>query len=214
MPSELQAKLLRARANGEIRAVGSASARILDVRIVAATLRDLDAEVHGNRFRADRFNRLAGWKLGIVPLRERRDDILANAHRFLVRHGAAALAVDAAEALRLHDGPGNVCELERVIAAAAVRASATKREVELGHLPQDIAARLGDRATAAIGRAPPRILPPAVGATPTRDELCAVLEAMSGNVARVAEYYGKDRQQFYRWAKRHDIDLGAYREPE
>jgi transposase-like protein len=57
-------------------------------------------------------------------------------------------------------------------------------------------------------------LPPLAGATPTREERCALLETMAGNVARVAEHYGKDRQQIYRWAKRYDIDLSAYRDDE
>jgi transposase-like protein len=53
--------------------------------------------------------------------------------------------------------------------------------------------------------------PVATPALPTRDELCAMLEREGGNVARVADHYGKDRQQIYRWAKRYDIDLTAYR---
>ena len=213
LPADLQPKLLRALANGEIRAVGSASARTVDVRVVAATLRDLDAAVKADRFRADLMNRLAGWRIAVPPLRTRRDDVVAIALQFLARHGNLALSTDAAEALVLHDWPGNVRELERTIAAAAVRAAAARSEVELAHLPPEIAQRLGDRATAPAGEAPPAValVPPAAGTTPSREELCALLERMDGNIARVAEHYGKDRQQIYRWAKRYDIDLEAYR---
>ncbi|HZJ66969.1 MAG TPA: hypothetical protein VFD36_25865, partial [Kofleriaceae bacterium] len=146
-----------------------------------------------------------------------RDDIAAIASRFLSRHGSLALTSDAAEALTLHDWAGNVRELERVIAAAAVRAQAARLDLDLVHLPHALAHRLGDRATASVATplpVPAVLLPLAAGATPTRDELCAILETMSGNVARVAEHYGKDRQQIYRWAKRYDIDLGAYRDDD
>jgi len=217
LPTDLQAKLLRALANGEIRAVGSSTVRTVDVRVVAATLRDLDTAVRQDRFRADLFNRLAGWRIEVPPLRDRRDDITAIAIRFLSRHGSLALTCDAAEALALHDWAGNVRELERVIAAAAVRAQAARLDLDLAHLPHALAHRLGDRAAASTPpplAVPAALLPLAAGATPTRDELCAILETMSGNVARVAEHYGKDRQQIYRWAKRYDIDLGAYRDDD
>jgi transcriptional regulator with GAF, ATPase, and Fis domain len=216
LPTDLQAKLLRALANGEIRAVGSSTTRTVDVRVVAATLRDLDTAVRQAQFRADLFNRLAGWRIDVPPLRDRRDDIVAIATRFLARHGALALTPDAAEALALYDWPGNIRELERVIAAAAVRAQAARADLELVHLPHALAHRLGDRAVAApTGTLPvaAAILPAAPGALPTRGELCAMLEAMGGNIARVAEHYGKDRQQVYRWAKRYEIDVDAYREP-
>jgi transcriptional regulator with GAF, ATPase, and Fis domain len=215
LPTDLQAKLLRALANGEIRAVGSSTSRTVDVRVVAATLRDLDAAVRQDRFRADLFNRLAGWRIEVPALRQRRCDIVAIATRFLTRHGSLALTVDAAEALTLHDWVGNVRELERVIAAAAVRAQAAKLDLDLIHLPPQLSQKLSDRAsTAPIETAAAAILPPAAGALPTREELCAVLDRMDGNIARVADHYGKDRQQIYRWAKRYDINLGEYRESD
>src|SRR5262249_7505439 len=122
LPAELQAKLLRALASGEIRAVGSSAARIVDVRVIAATLRDLDAAVRTDRFRADLFNRLAGWRIDVPTLRDRRDDLLAIAATFVARRGGPPLSADAAEALVLHDWPGNVRELEREVTAAVVRA--------------------------------------------------------------------------------------------
>jgi transcriptional regulator with GAF, ATPase, and Fis domain len=217
LPLDIQAKLLRALASGEVRAVGSSVARTVDARVVAATLRDLDTAVRQDRFRADLFNRIAGWRIEVPPLRDRRDDIAAIAGRLLLRHGALSLTADAAEALMLHDWSGNVRELERVIAAAAVRAEAARIDLDLLHLPGALAHRLGERAVGAASdppRIPAAILPAVSGAAPNRDELCAVLEAMAGNVARVAEHYGKDRQQIYRWAKRYEIDLDAYRDPD
>jgi sigma-54 dependent transcriptional regulator, acetoin dehydrogenase operon transcriptional activator AcoR len=212
LPADLQPKLLRALAKGEVRAVGSAVARAVDVRVVAATLRDLDDAVRADRFRADLLNRLAGWRVEVPPLRERRDDVIAIAAAFVSKLRGPALSADAAEALLLHDWPGNVRELERVIAAAVVRATDSRAdELGLPHLPPAMVLRLGARATTPPIAAPPSALIAPSGAVPTREELCAVLERMGGNIARVAEHFRKERQQIYRWAKRYDIDLDAYR---
>jgi transcriptional regulator with GAF, ATPase, and Fis domain len=211
LPADLQPKLLRALAKGEVRAVGSAVARAVDVRVVAATLRDLDDAVRGDTFRADLQNRLAGWQVVVPTLRARRDDIIAIAATFLAKQHGPPLSADAAEALALHDWPGNVRELERVISAAVVRALDGRADtLGLPHLPPALALRLGARATVPP-TAPAALLAP-TAAVPTRDELCAVLERMGGNIARVAEHFRKERQQIYRWAKRLDIDLSAYRE--
>jgi len=210
LPADLQPKLLRALATGEIRAVGSATARTVEVRVIAATLRDLDAQVRDDCFRADLLNRLAGWRLTVAPLRLRRDDIVAIANAFLQRHDHRTLTVDAAEALVLHDWPGNVRELERTLTVVAVRANAARSDIELAHLPAEIAARTSVRGR--VSTAPP-LMPilPVSGAIPSRDDLCTLLERMDGNIARVSEHYGKDRQQIYRWAKRYDIDLESFR---
>jgi transcriptional regulator with GAF, ATPase, and Fis domain len=213
LPLELQAKLLRALAKGEVRAVGSSTARAVDVRIVAATLRDLDGAVRADRFRADLLNRLAGWRVAVPELRARRDDLVAIAQAFVSKLRGPALSADAAEALLLHDWPGNVRELERVIAAAVVRATDARADaIALPHLPPALALRLGDRATTAAAPIVPVIA--SGGALPSRDELCTVLERMNGNIARVAEHFHKERQQIYRWAKRYEIDLGLYREAD
>jgi sigma-54 dependent transcriptional regulator, acetoin dehydrogenase operon transcriptional activator AcoR len=218
LPIDLQPKLLRALANAEIRAVGASVARRVDVRIVAATLRDLDGSVAADSFRADLLNRLSGWQLKVPALRQRREDIVAIAAGILARRQAPALSADAGEALVLHDWPGNVRELERVLAAALIRASNAPPKSELGleHLPAEIASRLGPRIEPAATAGP--MIPLAIAApgnlTPTRDELVAALTRYGGNVARVAEHFEKDRQQVYRWARRYGLDLGAFRDDE
>jgi transcriptional regulator with GAF, ATPase, and Fis domain len=215
LPSALQAKLLRALANGEVRPVGASAAQTVDVRVIAATLRDLDAAVREEHFRTDLLNRLAGWRVHVPSLNARRDDIIAITGTFLARHAGLALTADAAEALVLHDWTGNVRELERVVAAAAVRALAVGSAIDLAHLPPALGARLRDRPRATVVTPPPpAILVPAPGAVPTRDELCATIEQMAGNMARVAEHYRKDRQQIYRWVHRYGIDVGAYRKAD
>jgi transcriptional regulator with GAF, ATPase, and Fis domain len=212
MPLDIQPKLLRALSSGEVRAVGSTASRTIDARVVAATNRDLAATVEAGSFRADLFARIGGYAIHLPPLRARRDDIVPLATTFLARRRAPPLSVDAAEALLLHDWPLNVRELELVCEAAAVRAAGAERILP-AHLPPAIVDRLGARGlTVEVGgvTAPLSVLVPR-DTPPSRDQLIQVLERLEGNIARVAAFFGKERQQIYRWARRHDIDLDAYR---
>ncbi len=217
-PAPIQAKLLRALAKGEVRAVGASEAVTVDVRIVAATNRDLSAEVAADSFRADLFARLSGWVQRIPPLRERKEDILPLAAMFLARVApSATISTNAAEALLLYHWPFNVRELEQVISAAGVRAAGVNR-VRCEHLPEAIAATLGPRAQLkepVANESEPHPVMPQVprDAVPARDDLMAVLAYFGGNVAQVAEYFGKDRKQVYRWAERYQIDLDQVRRP-
>jgi two-component system nitrogen regulation response regulator GlnG len=128
MPTELQAKLLRTLQSGEVTAVGSRRTERVDVRIVAATHRDLDASVASGRFREDLLYRLRVVPIHVPPLRERREDIPALVEHFLARYeeslaGRRLLLSSAAlEALQRHDWPGNVRELENAIKRALVLA--------------------------------------------------------------------------------------------
>jgi two-component system nitrogen regulation response regulator GlnG len=128
MPPELQAKLLRALQSGEVTPVGGRGAERVDVRVIAATHRDLDAAVRAGAFREDLLYRLRVVPLEIPPLRERRSDIPVLAEHFLARYapelagGPRYLAPAALEALAAHDWPGNVRELENAIKRALVLA--------------------------------------------------------------------------------------------
>ncbi len=121
MPLSLQAKLLRALQEGEIRAVGAQRTKKVDVRIVAATNRDLPAEVKAGRFREDLYYRLSVFPLKMPPLRERREDIPLLAGHFLARYAeefgraAAGFSQEAMELLTSHDWPGNVRELQNEV---------------------------------------------------------------------------------------------------
>jgi DNA-binding NtrC family response regulator len=120
-----QGKLLRVLQEGEILRVGSDRPRKVDVRIVAATNRELRKEVAAGRFREDLYFRLNVIQLRILPLRERRGDILPLARHFFSTHAAESgrelkLSATAAEALLAHGWRGNVRELENVIQRAAV----------------------------------------------------------------------------------------------
>jgi Nif-specific regulatory protein len=120
----LQAKLLRALQEREIRPVGGSRARKIDVRVVAATNRDLRDQVARGLFRADLYYRLAVFPIEVPPLRERRGDVVPLAEHFLGLHGAregkpgCRLSAEALELLLAHAWPGNVRELENEIQRA------------------------------------------------------------------------------------------------
>jgi two-component system response regulator HydG len=140
MPLPLQAKLLRVLQDGEIRRVGEARARPVDVRVLSATHRDLKALVASGRFREDLFYRLRVFTLSVPPLRERRDDIVPLARMFAGRLGVAELKLTArARALlERYAWPGNVRELGNVVEHAIAYAGGGA--VEVAHLPEDLEA--------------------------------------------------------------------------
>jgi len=129
LPLSIQPKLLRVLQSGEVQRVGSDKPVRVDVRVVAATNRDLREEVRVGRFRSDLFYRLSVYPLEVPPLRERRDDIALLSGHFLNaaqdRLGLPQLRLskDARRRLRDHDWPGNVRELEHTILRAAVLAA-------------------------------------------------------------------------------------------
>jgi two-component system nitrogen regulation response regulator GlnG len=129
MPPELQAKILRVLQDSEVTPVGGASSTRVDVRIIAATHRDLDDAVRAGRFREDLLYRLRVVPLQIPPLRERQDDVRALAQHFVARYaeeltgGRHVLAEETLALLESHAWPGNVRELENAIKRALVLSS-------------------------------------------------------------------------------------------
>jgi transcriptional regulator with PAS, ATPase and Fis domain len=135
MALETQAKILRVLETRQVERVGGAGRAVsVDVRIVAATHRDLPAMIGGGTFREDLYHRLNVFPLCLPPLRERREDIALLAGRFLdaIRPGAT-LSVEALQRLLAHDWPGNVRELRNVVERASVLAGAEAIGPE--HLP-------------------------------------------------------------------------------
>ena len=187
LPPPAQAKLLRVLEAGQVLRVGASIPQPLDVRFVAATNRDLDADVVAGRFRRDLYFRLAGAILAIPPLRERRGEIEALARRFAAdaaaRLGRPAprIAGAALAALRARAWEGNVRELRNVIERAVLLADGG--EIDLHHLPSGAAApalradRLADQ-LAAI----------------ERDRILAAIQACGGNQTRAAEALGMPRR--------------------
>jgi len=121
MPLSLQSKLLRALQEGEFRAVGATQEKKVNVRIVAATNRNLEREVAEGRFREDLYYRLKVFPLRVPPLRERREDIAILANHFLKKFSlelgkpAAGYTQQTLELLSAYDWPGNVRELQNEV---------------------------------------------------------------------------------------------------
>jgi two-component system response regulator AtoC len=145
LPVALQVKLLRALQEGEIRRVGATTPRPVDVRVVAATNRDLQADVASGRFRADLFYRINVVAIALPPLRSRPEDIPDLVQHFMAR-GAARLGTPASgispSAMRVlaeHSWPGNVRELENAIERALVLSEGGR--IEVSHLPNLAAPR-------------------------------------------------------------------------
>jgi DNA-binding NtrC family response regulator len=203
LPPALQAKLLRALQQREVRPLGATAALAVDARIVAATNRDLGEEVRAGRFRADLFYRLRVVALSIPPLRERPEDVPALAGRFLAlasRGGRIqGFAPEVLDALLAHRWEGNVRELQNAIEAAAALAR--------GPLIGLADMRLGG-ARAPL-RPAPRDLPLALAAYEAAC-LREVLSHAGGDVARAARILGIGRSTLYRKLANHGL-AGAAR---
>jgi PAS domain S-box-containing protein len=136
LPLELQGKLLRVLQEGEFELVGSSRTRKVDVRVVAATNRDLRRAVSEGKFREDLFYRLSVFPLSVPPLRERGNDVLllaeSFARQFAARTGQrlAPISAEAATSLREYAWPGNVRELQNVIERAVITAREGKLNFE------------------------------------------------------------------------------------
>jgi anaerobic nitric oxide reductase transcription regulator len=134
LPLLVQAKLLRVLQNGQLQRIGSDHEHKVDVRLIAATNRDLAEEVRTGRFRADFYHRLSVYPLRVPPLRERGRDVLLLAGFFLEENRSRLgllslrLAADAQAMLLRYPWPGNVRELEHLIGRSALKALAANRE--------------------------------------------------------------------------------------
>jgi DNA-binding NtrC family response regulator len=199
----LQAKLLRVLQEHQVRPVGGAQWRAVDVRVVAATNRDLAAAVSGGEFREDLYYRLKVVTIHLPALRERRDDIPLLVDHLVQRAAAqygkpvAAVSDPALAVLCAYDWPGNVRELAHVLERSVALAQDTVISVE------DLPADLRGGPTAA---APPDLIADA----PTLEELKVryirhVLQRNGGNVSRAAAVLGLERRSLYRMLHRYGI---------
>ena len=203
----MQVKLLRALQEGEIRPVGATRSRKVDARVIAATNKDLQAEVKAGRFREDLFYRLSVVTLHLPPLRERRTDIPLLAEHFLRRAAPegkfpARLSAEALACLVAYDWAGNVRELQSAIEYAALYA----RDGEV--TPNDLPATLqSEEVRRAAQHSPLFALYKDLPALEEMERryLLHVLEATGGNRSRAAEVLGIDRRTLYRMAGRFGI---------
>ncbi len=195
-----QTALLRVLQEREIVRLGGSTPRRVDVRIVAATNRELRPEVAARRFRQDLYYRLDVLSLAIPPLRQRVEDVPLLAQAFLEQAEAEVgrtglrLSDEAVAALQGFTWPGNVRQLQNVVLRAA--AMAPGNEILASHLPAEIAR---------IVNSPPRPARPD-GDGPERQALGARLERHAWNVARAAEELGVSRMTLYRRMQRFGLE--------
>jgi DNA-binding NtrC family response regulator len=196
----MQAKLLRVIQNREIQRVGSPEVRNVDVRLIAATNRDLRAEVLAGRFREDLFYRLSTIEIRVPSLAQRLDDIPVLVHFFLRKYNEAygksfqGLTRRAQAVLLQHNWPGNVRELENVISSAAI--TAVTEFIDVADLPKNL-----QHPTAGPLRNDEAWRPLPLDEI-RRIHIQRVLEMCSGNRVRASQILGIGRTSLYRFLKR------------
>jgi anaerobic nitric oxide reductase transcription regulator len=214
LPLPAQAKLLRALQEGEIQRVGSDTPIKVDVRIVAATNRDLGREVREGRFRADLFHRLSVYPLPVPALRERGQDVIALAGYFLERSQQQLgiiklrLATECLAALQHYHWPGNIRELEHLLSRSALKAIAEQgREdivtIQPRHL--DLATAPSESTTAATAEQTttnPSLSLRDATENFQRQLIEQALQKAEGNVAAAARAVQLDRSNLLRLIKR------------
>jgi len=207
-----QVKLLRALQEGEIRKVGSNQTQKVDVRVIAASNRDVEEEVNAGRFRQDLFYRLNVVSIVLPPLRDRREDVLPLAQCFAKRvyslNAAVELSPEALVLLEKYSWPGNIRELENAVVRAVAMCGGTIR-------PQDLPERIRNYSEAGASGGGKLT---DVEDTEAEEEWVSLAEIEGRYVKRMLEYkkgnkqasarlLGVDRKTLDRMIKRHNIDL-------
>ncbi len=199
LPLPAQGALLRVLQEREVTPVGSTQTIPVDLRVIAATHRDLDDLVRRELFRADLLARLAGFRISLPPLSERTADLGLLLTRLIPRipglapGGHPGFAPAAARQLLSYSWPLNVRELEQVVGASSVLAG--KRPVGLEHLPEAIRTA--------------RIVPER-GSDALEGRLRELLERHRGNISAVAREMDKDRRQVQRWIAKFALDPRSF----
>ena len=204
MPLELQAKLLRVLQEGRIRAVGSDQEIEVDVRIIAATHRDLEALVTAGEFRQDLFYRLETFSLKVPALRERGDDRELLAQQFIAGLSKdsdmpPSLSREALSKLYDYPFPGNVRELQNAMERAVTFCEG--KEIKPEHLPERIqqASQLSNEREAPDAASGQSSVPLRPLSDVQRDYVRYVLRETGGNKRKAAEILGVTRRTLYRW---------------
>jgi two-component system response regulator AtoC len=210
LPLPAQVKLNRVLQEREIRRVGETAPIPVDVRVVAATHRDLREEARAGRFREDLFYRLNVLTVTLPPLRERAEDVPLLAAHFLEKHARAVRRTirgfDPAAMRRLvgHAWPGNVRELENTVERAVAVAAGEVVAVE--DLPPELAsAPSGGAPAAPLASLPYRDALAEGRDRLTRDYLVALMSEFGGNVTRAAERAGMERESLHRLLRKHGL---------
>ncbi len=200
-----QVKLLRVLQQREVIPVGGTESVPIDTRVIAATNRDLEAEIRRGSFRNDLYYRLNVISIDLPPLRDRREDISLLAESFLKRaveqrgHPPRALTSDALAALQAYDWPGNVRELENALERAVILARGDT--IDVSALPDALTARRSEPLVAA------RELPNPTLEVIERAYIAWVLQSSGGQKTRAAEILGIDPSTLHRKLGRYGLDV-------
>ncbi|MDZ7582194.1 MAG: nitric oxide reductase transcriptional regulator NorR [Deltaproteobacteria bacterium] len=220
LPPSVQPKLLRVLQEGEVQKLGTAAIKQVDVRILAATNRNLENAVRNGHFRNDLYHRLNVYPLRVPPLRERVDDIPLLAGHFCesaqrrLGSGRFLLHRRAMEALKRYSWPGNVRELENIITRAVLKTSlgvGERREITI--LPENLdlnSDRTNEIETAALhcanfGKTDGMTLKQAVDQF-TREYILGTVESKRGNWAAAARRLGIHRSNLHKLARRLNVE--------
>ncbi len=213
-PLQMQVKLLRVLQEKRIIRVGGTREIPIDVRIIAATNRDLKEEVLHKTFRQDLYYRLNVVSLHIPALRERRDDIPALIRHFLAKYPSLDrqtknMSPEAVSLLMDYDFPGNVRELENIIERTL--ATCTDVEIKPGHLPQDVIAHVRPLPQSPVAEAPLKSLK-----TTEQQYIFSVLQQTKGNQSKAARIMGISRVSLWRKLKKYQdegVDIDQHLNP-
>ncbi|WP_028313183.1 sigma-54 interaction domain-containing protein [Desulfatibacillum aliphaticivorans] len=222
MPIHLQAKLLRVLQDFEVKPLGGEKAMWVDVRVIAATNRDLEEDVRAKAFRGDLFYRLSVITITIPPLRERREDIAHLAKDFIAqqhtRHGkdVESISQEAMEALTRYDWPGNVRELFNVLERAIILCP--DQEITLRDLPHIFKSNVRTEHT--VQDAAPeswkgKTLREVTDQALSRVEklyLESVLEESAGKIGPAADIAGITTRSLYNKMKKYDLDKRDFKQ--
>ncbi len=214
LPLSVQVTLNRALQEHEIRPVGETRTVSVNARVIAATNRDLKAEVQAGRFREDLFYRLNVFSVRIPALRERSDDVPMLAAHFMEKHVGCdepcELDPDALRSLMKYDWPGNVRELENAVERAMVVAEAGV--IRATDLPDEIVGHAGSSSlVASLVKLSYRDAVQAARDQFSHDYLGALMTEFSGNVTRAAERAGVERESLHRLLKKHGMKAIDFR---
>ncbi len=206
MPMGLQVKLLRVLEDKLVTPVGGTRPRLVDVRFVAATNRDLEGEVANGGFREDLLYRLNGVTLKIPPLRERTEEIVPLAEQFAAQSAEEvgrmppSLTEEAIEGLRSHAWPGNIRELRNAMERAVLFAD---EAIGSEHLPMTSPAHRADEAM--VPTPPPPMVVESAGEAPEKRRILDALAQCGGNQTRAAKLLGISRRTLTRRLTVHGI---------
>jgi two-component system response regulator AtoC len=213
LPLDLQAKFLRFLQDKEVRRIGDVSAKKVDVRVIAATNKDLKELVDQGKFREDLYYRLEGIKIEIPPLRERKEDIPVLAYYFLEEFNkkyntdVKGFSKDALEALINYSWPGNVRQLQNVVNEACIIAFAKGQFIELNHLPKEITG-IEDKHAMIFDY---NLAKKMNDTNFTTKYLRNLLSFTKGNISQAAKLANIERQSLQKLLKKYNVDPQEFR---